>query len=64
MDVTAIIRGDNKSAAPRAIAKDLFDLTGEDLNGFDVVVDVPPPFPEAAMPVVNGHGKTLEKFVK
>ena len=63
MDVTAIIRGDNKSAALKAIAKDLFDLASEDLNGFDVVVDVTP-FPEAAMPVVNGYGKTLEKFVK
>lgn len=39
MDVTAVVRGENKSAAPKAIVKDLFDLTSEDLAGFDAVVD-------------------------
>ena len=39
IDVTAIVRGENKTVAPKAIVKDLFDLTGEDLSGFDVVVD-------------------------
>lgn len=38
-DVTAIVRGANKSAADKAIVKDLFDLTKEDLNGFDAVID-------------------------
>ena len=115
MDVTAIIRGENKTVAPNAIVKNLFDLTSDDLSGFDVVVDafgnwtpeaidlipeatvhmarvlsgsdarllvvggagslyVDPehtktvvdvtPFPEAAMPVVNGHGKALEELRK
>ena len=115
MDVTAVVRGENKTVAQKAIVKDLFDLTSEDLNGFDVVVDaygdwtpeaidlipaatvhlakvladsntrllvvggagslyVDPehtktvvdvtPFPEAAMPVVNGHGKALEELRK
>jgi len=115
MDVTAIVRGENKTVAQKAIVKDLFDLTSEDLSGFDVVVDaygnwtpeaidlipaatvhlakvladsntrllvvggagslyVDPehtktvvdvtPFPEAAMPVVNGHGKALEELRK
>ncbi len=115
MDVTAIVRGDNKTVAPKAIVKDLFDLTSEDLSEFDVVVDafgnwtpeaidlipaatihmakvlsgsdtrllvvggagslyVDPdhtktvvdvtPFPEAAMPVVNGHGKALDELRK
>ena len=115
MDVTAIVRGENKTVAPKVIVKDLFDLTGEDLAGFDAVVDaygnwtpeaidlipaatvhmakaltgsntrllvvggagslyVDPehtktvvdvtPFPEAAMPVVNGHGKALEELRK
>lgn len=113
MDVTAIVRGVNKTVAPKAVVKDLFDLTREDLSGFDVVVDaygnwtpdavdlipaatvhmakalagtdtrllvvggagslyVDPehtktvvdvtPFPEAAMPVVNGHGKALAQL--
>ena len=39
MDVTAIVRGENKTDAQQVIAKDLFDLTTEDLAGFDVVVD-------------------------
>ena len=115
MDVTAIIRGANKTVGPKAIVKDLFDLTSNDLSGFNVVVDaygnwtpdaielipaatvhmaknltgsdtrllvvggagslyVDPdhtktvvdvtPFPEAAMPVVNGHGKALEELRK
>lgn len=37
--VTAIVREQNKSAAPQAIQRDAFDLTREDLVGFDVVVD-------------------------
>ncbi len=38
-DVTAVIKGENKSAAEKAIVKDLFDLTADDVKGFDVVVD-------------------------
>ncbi|HJG32064.1 MAG TPA: NAD(P)H-binding protein [Collinsella ihuae] len=39
MEVTAIARGENKSVAPRFISKDVFDLTADDLSGFDAVVD-------------------------
>ena len=39
LDVTAVVRGENKSAAKKVIAKDLFDLTAGDLKGFDAVVD-------------------------
>ena len=38
-DVTAVVRGENRTAAQSAIVKDLFDLTAEDLAGFDAVVD-------------------------
>lgn len=38
-DVTAVVRGENQSAAPSVIQKDLFDLTAADLAGFDVVID-------------------------
>ena len=38
-DVTAFVRGENKSAAQNVIVKDLFDLTEADLTGFDAVVD-------------------------
>lgn len=40
LDVTAVIREDeNKTVTSQVIKKDLFDLTKEDLAGFDVVVD-------------------------
>ena len=39
LDVTAVVREENRSAAPAVIQKDLFDLTAADLAGFDVVVD-------------------------
>ncbi len=39
LDVTAVVRSENKSAAKQVIQKDLFDLTAADLAGFDVVID-------------------------
>ncbi|MGN0163256.1 MAG: NAD(P)-dependent oxidoreductase [Candidatus Ornithomonoglobus sp.] len=39
LDVTAVVRNENKSAADKAVIKDLFDLTSEDVKGFDAVVD-------------------------
>ena len=33
------MRGENKTVAQHAIVKDLFDLTADDLKGFDAVVD-------------------------
>lgn len=39
LDVTAVVRGENQSAAKKVIKKDLFDLTVSDLEGFDVVID-------------------------
>ena len=39
MEVTAVVRNENTTAAPQAIVKDLFELSAEDLSGFDAVVD-------------------------
>lgn len=39
LDVTAIVRDENKTVAQKAIIKDLFDLTPDDLKDFDVVID-------------------------
>lgn len=39
LDVTAIVRNENKTVAEKVIIKDLFDLTKEDLKDFDVVID-------------------------
>ncbi len=38
-DVTAVVRSENRTVAEKVIKKDLFDLTAEDLKGFDAVVD-------------------------
>lgn len=37
--VTAVVRGENQTVAQHTRARDLFDLTSEDLAGFDAVVD-------------------------
>ena len=39
LDVTAVVRGENKTEAAKVLTKDLMDLTAADLAGFDVVVD-------------------------
>ncbi|HJI80981.1 MAG TPA: NAD(P)-dependent oxidoreductase [Eggerthellaceae bacterium] len=56
MDVTAVVRGENKSVAKEVIIKDLFDLTAEDLAGFDVVVDA---FGAWAPEVLPQHSTSL-----
>lgn len=38
-DVTAFVREENRSAAEKAVVKDLFDITKGDLKDFDAVVD-------------------------
>ena len=39
MEVTAVVRGENRSAAKKVLVKDVFALTKEDLAGYDAVVD-------------------------
>lgn len=39
LDVTAVVRGENHSAAEKVIRKDLFKLTAADLADFDAVID-------------------------
>lgn len=39
LDVTAVVREENQSGAVKVLQKDLFDLTAQDLSGFDAVVD-------------------------
>lgn len=39
LDVTAIVRGENQTAAQNVVKKDLFDLTAVDLEQYDAVVD-------------------------
>ena len=39
LDVTAVVRENNQTAAQHTLKKDLFDLTAADLKGFDAVID-------------------------
>ena len=39
IDVTAVVREDNKTEAKNVLKKDLFNLTAADLKDFDVVID-------------------------
>ena len=56
-DVTAIVRGENRSAAPQSISKDILDIKAADLEGFDVVVDAFGAWTEDVLPL---HSTTLE----
>lgn len=57
VDVTAVVRGENRSAAPKAIVKELFALTTADLTGFDAVVDA---FGAWAPETLSQHSTTLK----
>ena len=50
LDVTAVVRGENRTSAENVILKDLYDLTAEDLAGFDVVVDAFGAWTEETLP--------------
>lgn len=49
-DVTAVVRSENRTVAEKVIKKDLFDLTVEDLKGFDAVVDAFGAWTEETLP--------------
>lgn len=57
LDVTAVVREENKTAAKKVICKDLFDLTESDLDGFDAVVDAFGAWAEEELP---NHSKSLK----
>lgn len=57
LDVTAVVRGDNQTVAQNVIRKDLYDLSVEDLKGFDVVVDAFGAWAEEELP---GHSTSLK----
>ena len=55
-EVTGFARGENKSEAKKYVQKDIFDITKQDLTGFDVVVDA---FGAWTEPELPNHGKSL-----
>lgn len=56
LDVTAVVREENKTVAQKAIQKDLFNLTAADLDSFDVVVDAFGAWAEEELP---NHSRSL-----
>lgn len=50
LDVTAIVRGENRTAAKKVLTKDLYDLTRVDLAGYDVVIDAFGAWTEETLP--------------
>lgn len=50
--VTAVVKGENRSVAEKAVLKDVFDLRKEDLAAFDVVVDALGGWTEDTIPVI------------
>ena len=57
LDVTAVVRGENRTRAQHVIMKDLFELTSEDLAGFDVVIDAFGAWTEDTLPL---HSTSLK----
>ena len=57
LDVTAVVRGENKTEAAKVLTKDLMDLTAADLAGFDVVVDA---FGAWTPETLDQHSTTLK----
>ncbi len=57
LDVTAIVRSENKSAAQKVLKKDLFALNKDDLQKFDVVIDAFGAWTEETLPQ---HSSSLQ----
>lgn len=58
-DVTAIVRGENRSAASKSISRDVLDITADDLKGFDAVVDAFGAWTEGELPLHSSSLKVL-----
>ena len=56
LDVTAIAKGENQTAAKEYVRRDLFDLTAADMAPYDVVVDAFGAWAEEELP---NHTKSL-----
>ena len=59
LDVTAVVREENQSVAEKSIRKNLFDLTADDLKGFDIVVDAFGAWTEDTLPLHSASLKHL-----
>ncbi|MBQ7569617.1 MAG: NAD(P)-dependent oxidoreductase [Synergistaceae bacterium] len=59
LDVTAIVRGENKSAVKKVIVKDILDIKKDDLKDFDVVIDAFGAWTPETLPM---HSTTLKNL--
>lgn len=59
LDVTGVVRGENRTEAKQVLQKDLFDLTADDLSGFDVVIDAFGAWTEDTLPQHSSSLKHL-----
>lgn len=59
LDVTAIVRGENKSAAPKSVSRDVLQVVPEDLKGYDAVVDAFGAWTEETLPLHSVSLKVL-----
>lgn len=50
IDVTAVVRESNQTDAKNVLQKDLYNLTSEDMKGFDVVIDAFGAWTEETLP--------------
>lgn len=57
LEVTAVVRNENRTISDKVIQKDLFDLTKADLEGFDAVVDAFGVWQEEEL---SNHSKSLK----
>lgn len=62
-EVTAIVRGENRSAAPHSIIRDILDITAEDLAGFEAVVDAFGTFTPKTLPLHSASAAHLADLV-
>lgn len=56
LNVTAVVREENQTAAEKTLQKDLYDLTAEDLKDFDTIVDA---FGAWTEDTLEGHSTSL-----
>lgn len=59
LDVTAIVRGENKSEAKKVIVKDILSVTKDDVSDFDVVIDAFGAWTPETLPMHSTSLKTL-----
>ncbi|HHQ6733695.1 TPA: NAD(P)-dependent oxidoreductase [Staphylococcus aureus] len=64
IDITAIVRGENKTRANDAIIKDVFDIEKKDIEEYDVIVDAVGGWTPETVNIVPDAANHLAKLLK